>query len=311
MQSYSQSHYQSGPPVQHHQQYANQLPPIQAGMSYGSMPVQPVSGTSNVPQNLVYNPVSQHLAPGQSVQQHNEQISHSLSAGSNNGKYQFQLMCVQQPQRARMCGYGDKDRRPITPPPCLKLVITDMAGNPVPASKIDGQHFVLNVDLWDGDAQQEVSIVRSSSSSPAVSISTATTTSYPPVNDRPAPQDPYQLVYGPDGQVYSRPVPGNYPPTGMIGYPGSNYPSVYGAGPGAPSHYAMQNPHHGNNASNYQRNLIGSLSVNASILKDTRDEESWWFVLQDLSVRMEGWFRFVASLSFTCTLTMKLTTPID
>lgn len=53
------------------------------------------------------------------------------------------LDVVQQPKRARMCGFGDKvsfcicvlsvtltdvlrqDRRPITPPPCIRLVITD------------------------------------------------------------------------------------------------------------------------------------------------------------------------------------------
>jgi hypothetical protein len=53
------------------------------------------------------------------------------------------LDVVQQPKRARMCGFGDKvgicrssivnegtditlqDRRPITPPPCIRLIITD------------------------------------------------------------------------------------------------------------------------------------------------------------------------------------------
>ena len=35
------------------------------------------------------------------------------------------LVVVQQPQRARMCGFGDKDRRPITPPPCVRLMVID------------------------------------------------------------------------------------------------------------------------------------------------------------------------------------------
>lgn len=30
-----------------------------------------------------------------------------------------------------MCGFGDKDRRPITPPPCVKLVVTDLNGKEV------------------------------------------------------------------------------------------------------------------------------------------------------------------------------------
>lgn len=58
------------------------------------------------------------------------------------------LECLQQPKRARMCGFGDKvrdrvscrvydflwrklthlqDRRPITPPPCVRLYVTDLA----------------------------------------------------------------------------------------------------------------------------------------------------------------------------------------
>jgi hypothetical protein len=42
-----------------------------------------------------------------------------------NGR-KYELLVVQQPRRARMCGFGDKDRRPITPPPCVRLVITDV-----------------------------------------------------------------------------------------------------------------------------------------------------------------------------------------
>jgi hypothetical protein len=37
----------------------------------------------------------------------------------------YSLEVQQQPIRARMCGFGDKDRRPITPPPCVRLVIFD------------------------------------------------------------------------------------------------------------------------------------------------------------------------------------------
>lgn len=40
----------------------------------------------------------------------------------------FRLEVVQQPLRARMCGFGDKDRRPITPPPILQLKVYDQMG---------------------------------------------------------------------------------------------------------------------------------------------------------------------------------------
>ena len=55
---------------------------------------------------------------------------------------EWSLEVPQQPIRARMCGFGDKvcpsgsakmrpdlsqDRRPITPPPCVRLVVRDIA----------------------------------------------------------------------------------------------------------------------------------------------------------------------------------------
>jgi hypothetical protein len=41
------------------------------------------------------------------------------------------IQVVQQPQRARMCGFGDKDRRLITPPPIIKLTVTTNEGYPI------------------------------------------------------------------------------------------------------------------------------------------------------------------------------------
>ena len=42
--------------------------------------------------------------------------------------YTFELFVRQQPVRARMIGFGEKDRRPIDPPPILQLVIRDLKG---------------------------------------------------------------------------------------------------------------------------------------------------------------------------------------
>lgn len=39
------------------------------------------------------------------------------------------------------------------------------------------------------------------------------------------------------------------------------------------------------------RNLIGSVAASAFCLTDTHDREGIWFVLQDLSVRLEGTYR--------------------
>ncbi|KAK0948713.1 hypothetical protein LTR91_027024, partial [Friedmanniomyces endolithicus] len=110
-----------------------------------------------------------------------------LSHSGCNDQYRFTLVVSQQPQRARMCGFGDKDRRPITPPPCVRLLIHDMHGNEVDADSVNGSFFVLQVDLWNDKADREANIVRASNTaSPSASISTATTTSFPPTPDRTA-----------------------------------------------------------------------------------------------------------------------------
>ena len=48
---------------------------------------------------------------------------------------------------------------------------------------------------------------------------------------------------------------------------------------------------------NYTRNLIGSCSVSAYSLSDLNENMGLWFVLQDLSVRTEGSFRYIALLT--------------
>lgn len=71
------------------------------------------------------------------------------------------LQVVQQPKRARMCGFGDKDRRPITPPPCIRLIITEEhTGHEVDTNHILYGMFILNVDLWNKEGTSEVNLVR-------------------------------------------------------------------------------------------------------------------------------------------------------
>ncbi|OMJ21215.1 hypothetical protein AYI69_g5922 [Smittium culicis] len=49
---------------------------------------------------------------------------HSYKRGSSSKSrrnIKFDLEIVQHPLRARMCGFGGKDRRPIDPPPAVRL----------------------------------------------------------------------------------------------------------------------------------------------------------------------------------------------
>jgi hypothetical protein len=207
----------------------------------------------------------------------------------------WSLRVVQQPKRARMCGFGDKDRRPITPPPVLLLVITDpktgreLSPDDPQLEDLDCSHFIVNVDLWDENKVSEAILVRSSSNSPSTSISTATTTAYPPTQDNPHAQRPgHMMLVGGDG--YNLPQYGMH---GSYGMPlaasyGQYIPSTgYGGGIAAPMPFYPQHTQ----MPNYTRNLIGSLSVNAARLKNEQGESGFYFVFQDLSVRTEGFFQ--------------------
>lgn len=247
-----------------------------------------------------------------------EPVSHQDAAGR-----QYRLDVVQQPQRARMCGFGDKDRRPITPPPCVRIVLTDPnTGKEIDVNDIDHVMFVLNVDLWSEDGQREVNLVRHTNSAPSISSTTPcsytgiadnayhpilpSNTShrepqYAPVGGMGYPTHQSQPGYAPayGGPAPGYPVPQQYGPPG--GYPPSPaYPGYNGL---APADYPRQNYVAGgfssrvsgssNNATTgmFTRNLIGSLAASAFRLQDTSDRIGIWFILQDLSIRTEGTFR--------------------
>ncbi len=308
-----------GQPQQRQQYQPNQLPPMYAGggapIPMAPPPAPGMMGQSGLPQSPLYHPNArqQIASPSQSSQ---DGMPKSLAG--NNGKYKFELEVTQQPQRARMCGFGDKDRRPITPPPCVRLIITELStGKLISPDEINGTFFVLQVDLWDDTATREVNIVRSSSAHPAVSISTASLTSFPPTVERENEYTPMyhgqrnepQPAYG--QSMYSQPPGYNNPMAmGRQSIPGPVYPGFSSGVPGyyAPTHYVQNMPGGGYAAPSpygppppppqrtadhtmFTRNLIGSLTVNASSLTDDKDVLGWWFVLQDLSVRTEGMFR--------------------
>ncbi|KAF2474817.1 uncharacterized protein BDR25DRAFT_280392 [Lindgomyces ingoldianus] len=243
------------------------------------------------------------LPPAQ-VQQSYASDNHLKPFVGRKGDRIYRLSVEQQPIRARMCGFGDKDRRPITPPPCIKLLVCDASsGKEIEFTEVDSTFFVLTVDLWDADGTREVNLVRHSSGAPTVSISSSTTTSYPPPVERPPMyMAPTMMAY----DAYGRPMaaPPQHQPNPYSAPPVP--PTYYGQTPmtpntpnypysQAPTYSAVQmpmvppppNPATGM----FTRNLIGSLTVNAFRLTDTENKVGFWFVLQDLSVRTEGLFR--------------------
>lgn len=71
------------------------------------------------------------------------------------------LDVVQHPVRARMCGFGDKDRRQISPPPCVRLRMFDpMSGLEMhDIANLDVSTFGLTVELWSADESTNMSLV--------------------------------------------------------------------------------------------------------------------------------------------------------
>lgn len=287
-----------GMPGMHNVRDEPSAPPASSSSANSQQPSQYSMAAPQPQSQMPYQPQPQQTLPppptsraGTSSQSGGKKMSHS---GTRAG-YTYSLQVVQQPQRARMCGFGDKDRRPITPPPCVRLVIVNDRGTEVDLEEFPGDpsFFVLQVDLWAESADREANVVRASSNSPAVSISSATTTSYPPPAEHPRhmSHDQPMMYINEHGQ----PIYANMPGYAVaMGRPGMMPQQQYGAplyyqqmpGPGMPFIQPPQAP-----SAMYTRNLIGSLTVNAAKLKDNENKQGYWFVLQDLSVRTEGFFR--------------------
>ncbi|KIX00181.1 uncharacterized protein Z518_10319 [Rhinocladiella mackenziei CBS 650.93] len=318
--------------------YQNSRPP-------GHHPV-PTPLSIQPPQNSPYTPYNASISlppqsPSQGSEPNDEGNFNLLGPAPVSRVWEgkgWALEVVQQPIRARMCGFGDKDRRPISPPPCIRLLIFDPeSGKEVDYNKVaDLSRLVLNVDLWNLQGSREDNCVKHNTASP--SISSVTTTSFPPT------------VTGPTsgtGPVATFPIP-NVPafasqtfasPTTSAASPASSYyPSedqrTYSNGAQS---YGQRNPSYSYSESRYSsqyqngyepsynsrsstvgsasssgnalrsarssqdlgppkdahiaKNLIGSASSSAFKLTDDKGRVGLWFVLQDLSVRTEGWFR--------------------
>ncbi|KAL4866088.1 hypothetical protein BDV12DRAFT_199527 [Aspergillus spectabilis] len=219
----------------------------------------------------------------------------------------WSLQVVQQPIRARMCGFGDKDRRPITPPPCIRLVVRDaQTEKEVDINEMDTTFYVIMADLWSGDGSQEVNLVKHSATSP--SISTAMSASYPPPPHVPSTDYPGSYSQSGYGQPVAYPPVNNYyanNPQMQYSNPYSNPQTQYyptqplypPGGMGQPPQVSAPQPVASGPGGMFTRNLIGCLSASAFRLCDPENKIGVWFILQDLSVRTEGVFRLKFSFA--------------
>lgn len=89
----------------------------------------------------------------------------NMNNALHSGDYRFSLEVVQQPIRVRMCGFGDKDRRQITPPPCARLrIFHQHTGQEyLDVRAIDTSFYTVLVELWSVDCKTNLSLIDSSS----------------------------------------------------------------------------------------------------------------------------------------------------
>ncbi|KIW72623.1 hypothetical protein, variant [Phialophora macrospora] len=316
------------------------IPPPYAPYSMGQPP--PNSNVHAIAGNGTYPAQGSNMSPlanGNGVPPSPSQASNATDDLSNYdlpdlptmsrvwGNHAFVLIIQQQPQRARMCGFGDKDRRPITPPLIVKLMILDSVTNQEINYDINSEwsKLILSVDLWDVHGEHEDNCVRHNATAP--SISATTTTAYPPISQQMGPRAQQLFPYDPmNAPAYRRDVmiptapasvpsspyerPPSYPPNIQQSYNGHYQNPYNGSFPqrGLPhemvtspasslqarSSQDMGSP--GPNRSEPSKNLIGQCHSSLQKLDGLDENPGLFFIFQDLSVRTEGWFRLKCQL---------------
>ncbi|KAH8553640.1 velvet factor-domain-containing protein [Umbelopsis sp. PMI_123] len=162
----------------------------------------------------------------------------------------YRLEVIQHPLRARCCGFGEKDRRPIDPPPVLQLFVEGEDGELITVSSLDISFFLVQCDLYSDDGTEERNIVLHPSTIPNTQFTTPTSTS---------------------SSATSPPNPGGFPAPSESGKHGGSLSTVI----------SLRNP-------TPTRNLMGSLIANAVQLENPQKTTGIYFVFPDLSVRSEG-----------------------
>lgn len=151
-----------------------------------------------------------------------------------SGRKNFSLDVVQQPLRARMCGFGDKDRRPLAPAAVAKMVVRSEDDSIVDVDDLDCSFFLVTVDLWSADGQHEMNLVlhpssterhatHSSSKAKKRGNSTSTTAHRPTTASQSTPTSSH---YRSTETAASTPSVSAHAPYGNQGYFASQQPAA-------------------------------------------------------------------------------------
>jgi hypothetical protein len=85
--------------------------------------------------------------------------AHQSSSAGNTSDYRISVR--QQPFAARSCGFGERDRRVIDPPPIVQLTIESSADSPASPEEVSRRlrhpYFVVHCSIWDESGARDMS----------------------------------------------------------------------------------------------------------------------------------------------------------
>ncbi|KAI8918395.1 velvet factor [Powellomyces hirtus] len=212
----------------------------------------------------------------------------------------YELIVRQQPVRARMSGYNNKDRRPIDPTPIVQLTARSAEGKQLDVSYLKSPFMVLYASLWSADKTTEFTFGFGDSQIPPNSND----------NTPPPPQPPpsqvsatirvdnvthFPMASSPSSQSHSSSSISDEKPTILEGIQQSSLssssssngeaPRVNAAAARAPKPLAPPLPV-----------LLGSLVSSCYILRDENGMKGLFFVFPDMGVRTSGKYRLKFNL---------------
>ncbi|KAI9597535.1 velvet factor-domain-containing protein [Syncephalis fuscata] len=190
-------------------------------------------------------------------------IGPSGKDGAFSDSRRYQLVVVQQPVRARMCGFGEKDRRPVDPPPVVRLVVLD-SNNQQDEEMQRSPFFIVHVTLRAADdprlALDIIQLEPSGSSMHSANSGSRDSSAYP--------------------------GSGN-----AGGAPGMSASSSTRDSPSSTPVRRTSGAHNTRGNTTTTRVMMGTLVSSPSVLKDERGITGCFFCFPDLSIRCEGSYR--------------------
>jgi hypothetical protein len=89
-------------------------------------------------------------------------LLHAFHSRFCSQRNNYSLIVRQQPKHARACGFGERDRRVIDPPPIVQLVLNDSSGDEGSPFDIRYMFNVVHCTLWSEDRTNDETAIEGS-----------------------------------------------------------------------------------------------------------------------------------------------------